>query len=109
MAKIVDSIPALGRKSGRDEKYAFDVWFDGRVWLLEQGIDYSADIAPNSMRTTILNALKRRNMAGNVAVRDKKDLYVQAVRRPAEADDPNGETAVTLAQRLAAVAIAQNA
>ena len=51
-----------GKKSkrGRSEQYPYDDWFDGALWRLRRGEDFT--VTPTSMRTTIYSAAKRRGV-----------------------------------------------
>lgn len=73
MAKVVESLPFTGKTS----RYPWKEWFDGRVWQLTQGEDFSVSV--ESFRSTICASANRMHI--KVVTRRKgKDLYIQAIK-----------------------------
>ena len=62
MASTIDEIPAwvFRRGPGRREAYPYDDWFDGRVWRLVSGEDFTVNI--RTMRFYIKKAAERRGL-----------------------------------------------
>jgi len=62
MAEVIDEIPAwvFRRGPGRREAYPYDDWFDGRVWRLVSGEDFTVNI--RTMRFYIKKAAERRGL-----------------------------------------------
>lgn len=76
MARVVEELPAGGQV--RPELHPWRDWFDGRVWLLEAGVDFSID--PESMRRQVGPAARRHGVTATTRVRPE-GIYIQAVKR----------------------------
>lgn len=66
--KIVDSMP------GR-QRYPWDEWFDGKVRLLEKGVDFDCSLA--GMRSAALSAAKKYGIEIVARVRPE-GVYIQS-------------------------------
>lgn len=77
MARKVTELPGRSRNS----EYPWDQWFDGDVWELEQGEDFTTSV--EGMRSVLHGAAKRLGYALSTRVRDGL-IYVQAT--PLELD-----------------------
>lgn len=74
MARMVEQMPGHGNR-GRN-KYPWDEWLNGKVWLLEQGVDFYISIT--SMQSSVTNAARSRGI--KVMMRKREEgLYIQAV------------------------------
>lgn len=77
MASTVRSFPEVQRmkaKRGRPSLYPWDKWFNGRIWKLKQGEDFSAMFFQSQAHTAARTRgvkLKTRMVDG--------DLYIQAL------------------------------
>jgi hypothetical protein len=72
MAKKVDKFD-FDKKS----KYPWDEWFDGDIWVLEQGEDFTISL-PN-MRSVIYGAADRAGLEVKTSVdADAKTITIQA-------------------------------
>jgi hypothetical protein len=80
MAQTVTAFPNGGRRSN---KYPYDEWLDGQIWLLVRGEDY--DISPEGMRASIHNHAKREGIKVKTRISDE-GLFVQLVE-PDEDDE----------------------
>lgn len=76
MAKQLDEFPE-GIRVGRPGKYPWDEWFNGKVWEVEAGTDFST--TPESFRMTIKSAAKSRGGSVKIAKLDEKRLVFQYV------------------------------
>jgi hypothetical protein len=68
MADVLDELPEWAR-GGRREKYPYDRWFDGQVWLLHEGVDFEQD--RRGMANRIRHAAKKRGLRVTVSHRDE--------------------------------------
>ena len=59
MPDVLDELPEWAR-TGRREKYPYDRWFDGKVWLLHEGVDFEQD--RRGMANRIRHAAKKRGV-----------------------------------------------
>jgi hypothetical protein len=75
MPIVLDSY-AWNASSGSHETYPYDKWFNGRIWMLQQGTDFTC--TANSLRSTIRNAAVKRHMRLRTSVPDSKTVVVQA-------------------------------
>ena len=74
MAEVVDHLPAAKSRGGRPSIYPWGQWFDGRVWRLEEGIDFNG--AASQFRRGL--GARATRSGGKVATRsDGKFLYIQ--------------------------------
>ncbi len=74
MARVVQHVPPepfdrLARG------YDWDSWFDGQLWELEQGDDFS--VAPESFAATARQTAKKRGVSIRVSCRGER-AYVKA-------------------------------
>jgi hypothetical protein len=76
VAEEIDEFPQTrGRAKGRS-KYPFDEWFNGKIWRLDAGEDFSS--APETFRTTLSKTARARGIKIRTAmVNDKKSIVVQ--------------------------------
>jgi len=75
MTKILEVLPPQIRK-GREERYPWADWFDGRARLLENGMDYDAETI--SMKSCAYAAARRHGV--KIALRTVgNDLALQAL------------------------------
>jgi hypothetical protein len=59
-----------------EEKYPWDKWFDGSVWLLKQGEDFDVDI--ESMRSAVYMAASRHGIKVRTHVpKQRTTMYIQ--------------------------------
>lgn len=77
MAKQLDEFPE-GLRVGRPNKYDWNSWLDGKVWLLEAGTDF--DVSPESFRMTAKSAAKSRGGSLKVAKMGEKSLVLQFIK-----------------------------
>lgn len=76
MGKVVDEFPERPYVPvGRKEKYPYDKWFNGQIWELIGGTDFSND--PENFRITLTGAARRRNTRIRTRVVGSR-VYVQA-------------------------------
>ena len=71
MAKIVDEMPGRNRAS----KFPWEEWFDGNVWMLEPGEDFTSSV--EGFRSTAHNAAKNMGYVITTRVKDEV-VYLQA-------------------------------
>ena len=72
--KILDEMPSV-KRSCREERYPWGMWFDGKVRLLEGDKDF--DCPPKSMKANIYAAARRHGV--EIQVRSLgDDLAIQA-------------------------------
>lgn len=71
MGEVVGDIPPDQRES----IYPWDKWFDGQVWKLTQGEDFT--ITPAGFRALAVKTAQRRNIAATVALRGSS-VFIQA-------------------------------
>ncbi len=64
MAEVLDQLPMWARQ-GRREKYPYDEWFDGQVWLLTRGVDFVQE--RGGMTHRIRRSAAKRNLKVTVA------------------------------------------
>jgi hypothetical protein len=74
MSKILDQFE-FGQ-TVKTTKYPWDLWFDGRIHVLEEGVDFDRD--PQGMRVTVLIRGRKRGLEVRTAVRDHQ-VIVQVV------------------------------
>lgn len=84
MAERVNSMPE--RIRGRAQFYPLGEWFDGSVWLLKPGEDFTCK--PRSLRTYLATVASKRGLELNARIRDE-GVYIQATPRsaPSERDE----------------------
>ena len=74
MAEILENYEFVGPGSG---KYPWDLWFDGQVWKLVEGIDYVCSGA--SFRSTAGGAARYRGLTVRTnLIMDGKGIVIQA-------------------------------
>jgi hypothetical protein len=72
MSKIITDFEfGQGTKTS---KYPWDKWFDGQIWVLEEGVDFDRD--PQGFRVTVLIRGRKRGLEIRTAIRDG-DVIVQ--------------------------------
>ena len=79
MPDVLDDLPEWAR-TGRREKYPYDRWFDGKVWLLHEGVDFEQD--RRGMANRIRHAAKKRGVRVTVSHRDndgRGEIVVKAL------------------------------
>jgi hypothetical protein len=78
MAKELKQFPETrGRRKG-ESQYDWDGWFNGKVWQLDAGEDFTSKIA--SFRSTIAEAARVRGIKVRTAtVNDGKSIVIQAL------------------------------
>lgn len=75
MSEVVESMPSTGWK----RKYPWELWFDGRVHMLERGKDFHTE--PDNFRIQVHASAARRDLDVHTSVRGDK-IYIQAVVTP---------------------------
>jgi len=73
MAARLDTWP--GGLNGRREKYPWDEWLDGSIWLLTRGLDFAVTV--ENFRAVAFAAAKRNGLALRTT-RDGDHLAIQA-------------------------------
>ena len=77
MSQVVTEMPR--RAGGFPKKYPWELWFDGRIHLLEKGCDFTAP--RKRFQQQVLIAARRRG--ATVTTRCRGDqLYIQATVQP---------------------------
>lgn len=78
MAKELKEFPETrGRRKG-ESRYDWSTWFNGKVWQLDAGEDFTSKIA--SFRSTVAEAARTRGIKVRTAtVNDSKSIIVQAI------------------------------
>ena len=69
MAEVLEALPEWAGQ-GRRETYLYDLWFDGKPWLLTRGEDFTQE--RRGMAHRIRHAAKRRGVEVTVAHREFK-------------------------------------
>ena len=69
MAEVLEALPEWAGQ-GRRETYRYDLWFDGKPWLLIRGEDFTQE--RRGMAHRIRHAAKRRGLEVTVAHRQFK-------------------------------------
>lgn len=73
MAKILRNF----NFDGGGEKYPYDEWFDGRIYQLDRGIDFT--VHPNSMRINLYNAAERRGLQVQTRILESQETPVSVI------------------------------
>jgi hypothetical protein len=76
VARIVKD-PDWSDTRNRPSQYPYDKWLDGRVWEIEQGIDFNCEV--KSIRSMLFNAAYRRDLVLRTKTIDNK-LMFQAIK-----------------------------
>jgi hypothetical protein len=102
---VLEALPPSKRGTGlttRVEKYPYDSWFDGRVYLLIPGEDFTAK--PESLLAGLYGAAKRRGIKiatrtldEGVAVQKLSNGSAPAAPAQAPVQEPGQTEAVTTA------------
>ncbi|MBC40913.1 MAG: hypothetical protein CML19_01585 [Pusillimonas sp.] len=72
--KVLNDMPRMNR-TGREERYPWSLWLDGKIRLLEAGKDFSVE--PRSMRANAYAAARRHGV--DITVRTVgDDIAIQA-------------------------------
>lgn len=79
MARVLDEFPAVTR----DGKYNWADWGNGKVWELEEGVDFDTKIS--SIRQTAAKAARRKNqgLRTTVQTRGSKTFLILQFTDPA--------------------------
>lgn len=77
MAKKLKSFNFENGTSSRKSKYAWDEWFDGDIWQLEQGKDFK--IKPASFRISLGTNAKKRGLKLRIS-QVEKGFVIQAYK-----------------------------
>ena len=85
MATLVTEFP---KTVGRPEKYPYAQWFDGQMWALEEGVDFTTSV--DSLRGAINSAKKKRKIAvRTAAVTDPATgRHIVTIQKTGEAAKP---------------------
>ena len=75
MARILDALPNPSG-SGGGQKYPLDDWFDGRVWELTAGEDFTTSL--KNVRTTLATTAASRGLKLATRKTSETTLAVQA-------------------------------
>ena len=75
MAEILENHPFNRR--GFQAKYPYDEWFDGRIWKLVKGTDYTSTLG--SIRASLYGTAAKRGLVVRTSViMDGQGIVVQA-------------------------------
>jgi hypothetical protein len=66
-------------------KYPWDEWLDGRMWILEPGVDFDGNV--HNMRNAAYFVAKYRNLRVRVATPADGTVHVQCLGRRIEDDE----------------------
>jgi len=67
MAEILDRMPIWVRQ-GRREEFPYDEWFDGQIWMLTRGVDFTQE--RRGMASRCRHAAKTRNINVSIGHRE---------------------------------------
>jgi hypothetical protein len=79
VAKQLNEFPQTRGRVAGSSKFPWDQWFNGKIWQLDNGEDFTATKTEN-FRTTVGKAAKDRGIKVKTAVTNEgKSLVVQAL------------------------------
>ena len=70
MATVVNSLPRW--------TYNWDLWFDGQIWKLEQGIDFPTPV--NTFRHLVKYHARKRGLSAVIVAPAGMTVWIQAHR-----------------------------
>lgn len=103
MAKVIDALPARDNGRKGKSKYPWATWFDGQVWQLESGTDFTAK--RDALRQQAYRAAKNRGLVLQIRKVGEKDIALQAQPAPVvEAVESVGPVEVVSVEEIPPVA-----
>lgn len=90
MADKTTDWPAWAQPTGERTEYPWDDWFNGDIWVLEHGHDFTAKLA--SFRVIAYAAARRRNLRLKTGLKpDGTSIAIQAMPLDTMATVPPSE------------------